>query len=223
MDNWWFPWMPSYWLQQRMSPSTTRLLVVWLNFYNDVAWPMNRDACRGPFSSRIDGCSNPEWQGNWAAKGPSRWVQLFLRSSLLMISYLKASHNNPFFSLFWSDGSLSLGNFWSQMVRCLLRSNGWANPLIRKNGIDLGWKPFLFPWIWIPKPSRLIRRACPLSPIQITKAGIPKQDYYVSGPPSFFLIDLDNKLLLRPTSTEQMDAWVDWKIGGEKLNWTRNF
>lgn len=39
------------------------------------------------------------------------------------------------------------------------------------------------------------------------------QDYYVSGSPSFFLIDRDNKLLLRPTSTEQMDAWVDWKIG----------
>jgi thiol-disulfide isomerase/thioredoxin len=40
------------------------------------------------------------------------------------------------------------------------------------------------------------------------------KDYYVSGSPSFFLLDRDNKLVLRPTSTEQMDAWVDWKIGG---------
>lgn len=40
------------------------------------------------------------------------------------------------------------------------------------------------------------------------------KDYYVSGSPSFFLIDRDNKLLLRPTSTEQMDAWVDWKLAG---------
>ena len=40
------------------------------------------------------------------------------------------------------------------------------------------------------------------------------QDYYVSGSPSFYLIDQAGKLLLRPQSVKQLDAWVDWKIGG---------
>ena len=44
------------------------------------------------------------------------------------------------------------------------------------------------------------------------------QDYYVSGSPSFFLLDKENKLVLRPTSTEQMDAWVDWKLAREGKN-----
>jgi len=41
------------------------------------------------------------------------------------------------------------------------------------------------------------------------------QDYYVSGSPSFYLIDQAGKLLLRPQSVKQLDAWVDWKLGGK--------
>jgi thiol-disulfide isomerase/thioredoxin len=40
------------------------------------------------------------------------------------------------------------------------------------------------------------------------------QDYFVSGSPSFYLIDQAGKLLLRPQSVKQLDAWVDWKLGG---------
>jgi thiol-disulfide isomerase/thioredoxin len=40
------------------------------------------------------------------------------------------------------------------------------------------------------------------------------QDYYVSSSPSFYLIDQEGKLLLRPKSVKQLDAWVDWKLGG---------
>ncbi len=40
------------------------------------------------------------------------------------------------------------------------------------------------------------------------------QDYYVSSSPSFYLIDQAGKLLLRPQSVKQLDAWVDWKLGG---------
>jgi len=40
------------------------------------------------------------------------------------------------------------------------------------------------------------------------------QDYFVSGSPSFYLIDQAGKLLLRPQSVKQIDAWVDWKLGG---------
>ena len=42
------------------------------------------------------------------------------------------------------------------------------------------------------------------------------QDYYVSSSPSFYLIDQEGKLLLRPQSVKQLDAWVDWKFGGNK-------
>ena len=39
-------------------------------------------------------------------------------------------------------------------------------------------------------------------------------DYYVSSSPSFYLIDQAGKLLLRPLSAKQIDAWVDWKMSG---------
>jgi thiol-disulfide isomerase/thioredoxin len=41
------------------------------------------------------------------------------------------------------------------------------------------------------------------------------QDYYVSSSPSFYLIDQAGKLLLRPKSVKQLDAWVDWKLGAK--------
>jgi thiol-disulfide isomerase/thioredoxin len=44
------------------------------------------------------------------------------------------------------------------------------------------------------------------------------QDYYVSSSPSFYLIDQAGKLVLRPQSVKQIDAWVDWKIGGSLSN-----
>ena len=40
-------------------------------------------------------------------------------------------------------------------------------------------------------------------------------DYYVSSSPSFYLIDQAGKLLLRPQSAKQIDAWVDWKLSGD--------
>jgi thiol-disulfide isomerase/thioredoxin len=36
------------------------------------------------------------------------------------------------------------------------------------------------------------------------------QDYYVFGTPTMYLLDNDRKILLRPNSVKQMDAWVDW-------------
>ena len=39
-------------------------------------------------------------------------------------------------------------------------------------------------------------------------------DYYVSSSPSFYLIDQAGKLVLRPQSVKQLDAWVDWKMSG---------
>jgi hypothetical protein len=38
----------------------------------------------------------------------------------------------------------------------------------------------------------------------------------VSGSPSFYLIDQAGNLLLRPQAVKQLDAWVDWKLGGNK-------
>jgi thiol-disulfide isomerase/thioredoxin len=43
-------------------------------------------------------------------------------------------------------------------------------------------------------------------------------DYFVSSSPSFYLIDQEGKLILRPLSVKQIDAWVDWKIGGSPSN-----
>ena len=36
------------------------------------------------------------------------------------------------------------------------------------------------------------------------------QDYYVFGTPTMFLLDDKRKILLRPNSVKQIDAWVDW-------------
>jgi thiol-disulfide isomerase/thioredoxin len=40
----------------------------------------------------------------------------------------------------------------------------------------------------------------------------PVKDYYVFGTPTFFLIDKDRKIVLRPNSVKQVDAWVDWVL-----------
>lgn len=35
------------------------------------------------------------------------------------------------------------------------------------------------------------------------------RDYHVSATPTMYLLDIDNKIILRPNSVKQMDAWVD--------------
>ena len=35
-------------------------------------------------------------------------------------------------------------------------------------------------------------------------------DYYVFSTPTMFLLDSDREIILRPSSVNQMDAWVDW-------------
>jgi len=42
------------------------------------------------------------------------------------------------------------------------------------------------------------------------------QDYYVFGTPSMFLLDNERKIVLRPGSVQQVDAWVDWFLIGQK-------
>ena len=41
------------------------------------------------------------------------------------------------------------------------------------------------------------------------------QSYYVFGTPTMFLLDKDRKIVLRPVSVKQVDAWVDWYLAGE--------
>jgi thiol-disulfide isomerase/thioredoxin len=38
------------------------------------------------------------------------------------------------------------------------------------------------------------------------------KNYYVFGTPTIFLLDKNRKILLRPHSVTQMDAWVDWYL-----------
>ncbi len=38
------------------------------------------------------------------------------------------------------------------------------------------------------------------------------KDYYVFGTPTFYLLDAKRKILLRPNSISQVDAWVDWVL-----------
>ncbi len=40
------------------------------------------------------------------------------------------------------------------------------------------------------------------------------QAYYVFGTPTLFLLDPERKIVLRPVSVKQVDAWVDWFLGG---------
>jgi thiol-disulfide isomerase/thioredoxin len=44
------------------------------------------------------------------------------------------------------------------------------------------------------------------------------QDYYVFGTPTFYLLDNKREILLRPTSINQIDAWVDWYLAGKDKN-----
>jgi len=39
------------------------------------------------------------------------------------------------------------------------------------------------------------------------------KDYYVFATPSLFLLDKNQKIILRPNSVKQIDAWVDFSIG----------
>ena len=38
------------------------------------------------------------------------------------------------------------------------------------------------------------------------------KDYYVFGTPTFYLLDAKRKILMRPNSISQVDAWVDWVL-----------
>tara|TARA_B110000459_G_scaffold93121_1_gene104115 strand:+ start:750 stop:2144 length:1395 start_codon:yes stop_codon:yes gene_type:complete len=38
------------------------------------------------------------------------------------------------------------------------------------------------------------------------------QDYYVFGTPTFYLLNNNREILLRPTSIDQVEAWVDWSL-----------
>jgi thiol-disulfide isomerase/thioredoxin len=40
----------------------------------------------------------------------------------------------------------------------------------------------------------------------------PAQDYYVFGTPTMFILDPKRTILLRPSSVNQVDAWVDWYL-----------
>ncbi len=37
-------------------------------------------------------------------------------------------------------------------------------------------------------------------------------DYYVFGTPTFFLLDADRQIVLRPNSVQHADAWVEWNL-----------
>lgn len=43
-------------------------------------------------------------------------------------------------------------------------------------------------------------------------------NYYVFGTPSMYLLDNNRRILLRPNSVNQMDAWVDWYLAGKDKN-----
>ena len=45
------------------------------------------------------------------------------------------------------------------------------------------------------------------------------KDYYVFGTPTMYLLDKNRKIILRPNSVKQMDAWVDWiLVKGNAIN-----
>ena len=41
---------------------------------------------------------------------------------------------------------------------------------------------------------------------------VPVKDYYVFGTPTFYLLNQQREIILRPNSIAQMDAWVDWNL-----------
>lgn len=45
------------------------------------------------------------------------------------------------------------------------------------------------------------------------------KDYFVFGTPTMYLLDKDRKIILRPNSVKQMDAWVDWFLVQGNWKW----
>lgn len=41
------------------------------------------------------------------------------------------------------------------------------------------------------------------------------KDYHVFASPTFYFLDKNRKIILRPNDVKQMDAWVDWKLSKE--------
>ncbi|MEI7597414.1 MAG: TlpA disulfide reductase family protein [Bacteroidota bacterium] len=41
------------------------------------------------------------------------------------------------------------------------------------------------------------------------------KDYYIFASPTMFLLDKNQKIILRPSSVKQLDAWVDYSLGGK--------
>ncbi len=37
------------------------------------------------------------------------------------------------------------------------------------------------------------------------------KDYFVFGTPTMYLLDMDNKIVLKPNSEKQVQAWIDSK------------
>jgi len=49
--------------------------------------------------------------------------------------------------------------------------------------------------------------------------GTIAKDYYVFSTPTMYLLDKNRKIILRPNSVKQMDAWVDWYlVKGNAIN-----
>ena len=40
----------------------------------------------------------------------------------------------------------------------------------------------------------------------------PVKNYYVFGTPTFYLLNQQREIILRPNTIAQMDAWVDWNL-----------
>jgi hypothetical protein len=61
-----------------------------------------------------------------------------------------------------------------------------------------------------------IEAACLEMPLKVCSCDFKKwespivKSYYVFGTPTLFLLSNERKILLRPNSVKQMDAWVDW-------------
>ena len=38
------------------------------------------------------------------------------------------------------------------------------------------------------------------------------KEYYISGTPTYFLLDVDNKILVRPNSVAHANTWIEYKL-----------
>ena len=94
----------------------------------------------------------------------------------------------------------------SEMIQLLPRYNNWKSKGLEVVFISLDTDKKEFENFTAPFP---FYSACDYKKWETQAA----KDYYVSSSPTIFLLDSNNKIILRPPTVESLDSWLEGNVG----------